>query len=88
MSKCEIEGVKLHLNNNIEDDITLSVATQGIRLVMHPSANKTYWANDNDELRVLAYRKTEKDENGIWIIGEDEKGNEIRLRPSTFLSSK
>ena len=88
VSKCEIEGVKLHLNNNIEDDITLSVATQGIRLVIHPSANKTYWANDNDELRVLAYRKTEKDENGIWIIGEDEKGNEIRLRPSTFLSSK
>ena len=88
VSKCEIEGIKLHLNNNIDDDITLSVATQGIRLVMHPCINKTYWANDNDELRVLVYRKTEKDENGIWIIGEDANGNEIKLRPSTFLSSK
>ena len=87
VSKCEIGGIKLHLNNNSEDDITLPVATQGIRLVMHPSTNKTYWANDNDELRILAYRKTEKDENGIWIIGEDEKGDEIKLRPSTFLSS-
>lgn len=55
---------------------------------MHPSANKTYWANDNDELRVLFYRKTEKDENGIWIIGENEKGNEVKLRPRTFLSLK
>lgn len=88
VSKCEIGGVKLHLNNNIEDDITLSVATQGIRLIMHPSTNKTYWANENDELRVLVYKRTEKDANGIWIIGEDEKGNEIKLRPSTFLSSK
>ena len=88
VSKCEIGGIKLHLNNNIEDDITLSIATQGIRLVMRPSTNKTYWTNDNDELRVLVYRKTEKDENGIWIIGENEKGNEIKLRPSTFLSSK
>lgn len=87
VSKCEIGGIKLHLNNNIEDDITLSVTTQGIRLVMHPSINKTYWANDNDKLRILTYSKTEKDKNGIWIVGKDEKGNEIKLHPSTFLSS-
>ena len=87
VSKCDIGGIKLHLNNNIEDDITLSVTTQGIRLIMHPSINKTYWANDNDKLRILTYSKTEKDKNGIWIVGKDEKGNEIKLHPSTFLSS-
>lgn len=88
VSKCEIGGIKLHLNNNIENDIILPVTIQGIRLVLHPSPNKTYWTNDNDKLRVFIYRRTEKDENGIMLIGEDENGHERKLRPDAFLSSK
>lgn len=88
VAKCELGGIVLHINNNVENDVTLPITTQGIRLVMHPFINKTYWTNDDVELRYLVYRRTEKDEKGILIIGEDENGNERKLRPSSFLSSR
>ena len=86
--ECKIGELKLHTSSKKEDDIILSMNSQDIRLVIHPSKNKAYRSNSDSELRVFIYKKTEKDENGLMLVGEDENGNECKMPPEIFFSSK
>ena len=86
--ECTIGVIRLHINSKKENDVTLPMISQDIRLVIHPSKNKTYKANCDNELHVFIYKKTEKDENGLMLVGEDENGNESKMTPEVFFSSK
>lgn len=86
--ECDADGIKYHVDNNNEHDGILHDRTSGVRLVLHPIKNRTYWAKDNNKLTVFVYKYTMKDSKGISLIGEDGESEKIVIGIDEFCKLK